>query len=173
MEGKNHGPTAVRVLAYVVNNRNHVGLFKQKRNFLQGYQVAHRIHRNQVQKPRMEPRSAGCWNLYQGYATGKTGPWLPALDTGHLFYLMNSKHPAILHQWLQLQSPGQEVRWVEVTGSLAAGIQKCKHMASEAFIAGCGAPPLTKDWHKADKPTPKGEFGDCRYQRPNTNKARN
>lgn len=86
MEGKKSQTYSSQSLAYVVDNRNYVGLFKQKRNFLQGYQVAHRIHRNQVQKPRMEPRSAGVLEPLPRLCHWKNrsliaslGHWLPLL----------------------------------------------------------------------------------------------
>lgn len=111
-----------------MNNGNQRRLFKQKRNFLQGYQVAHRIPRNQAQKPGKKPREAGSWDLYQGRAPGKPGPWLPTLDTGCLFCLRKSKLPGLVcisfrvlgrsfHEWRSTGShPGCWYTGVSVYG---------------------------------------------------------
>lgn len=124
-----------------MNNRNQLRLFKQKRNFLQGYQVAHRIHRNQAQKPRKEPREAGYWDLYQGHATGRPGSCLPALDTSCLFCLMNSKLPRLICiNGSSCSAWGRSFRgWRSQAHTLTAGFRECKHLASGASIAGSGA----------------------------------
>lgn len=108
-----------------------------------------------------------CWDLYQGHATGKPGHWMPALDTGCLFCRMNSKLPRLFcikgssFQVLGRSFSGEEV----MAHTLAAGMQECKHLASEASSQRQDPASHQDTQGQINKPRRK-RVQICRYRQP-------